>query len=336
MQKNDVKKYAIILDTNSFGDINKYNFKDGKMVICTNSFKDISNIDVYMPSVVYEELKKHIKESINQSIKEIKSIYLKKEISAEQLDEIFLKNVKQLDEFIEKKNIKILDCYSNANISDITTWYFNQEMPFEPQKPKEFPDAIIISASLNYFKDNAYDEVIAISNDKGFSEGIIQHTKFKVVNDIVEVMQELLNIKDTEIRNCKGYIEHNDILSKLDTYRIESVDADDYYDVSDISVVVNEFDVISKNENDYLVCVNCDIKLFGDFEIIDQDMTVYDNEDPECSAVFYSEGNEIDVSDFDVFISLSFDEKGNIYEYDVVDVDTINLSEYVGQLELFN
>ena len=63
-------------------------------------------------------------------------------------------------------------------------------------------------------------------------------------------------------------------------------------------------------------------------------MSVYDNEDPECSAIFYSKGSEIEISDFDVFISLTFDEKGNIYEYDVVDVDTINLSDYVRQLEL--
>lgn len=334
MKKNDIKTYAIILDTNSFGDINKYNFKDGKMAICTNSFKDISNIDVFMPSVVYEELKKHIRESIKQSVKEIKSIYLKKEISDKQLDEIFLKNVKLLDEFIEKKNIKIIDCNENANIGDLTTWYFNQEMPFEPQKPKEFPDAIIISAILKYFKDNTYDEVLVISKDKGFSEGVVQHTQFKVINDIVDIMEELLNIKDTEIRNCKGYIEHNEILSKLDTYKIESVDADDYYDVSDVSAVVKDFDIVSKNENDYLVCINCDIKLFGEFEIIDQDMSVYDNEDPECSAIFYSKGSEIEISDFDVFISLTFDEKGNIYEYDVVDVDTINLSDYVRQLEL--
>lgn len=334
MNKYDVKMYAIILDTNSFGDINKYNFKDGKIAICTNGFKDIFNIDVYMPSIVYDELKKHIKESINKSFKEIKSIYLKREITEKQIDEIYLKNVKLLDKFIEKKKIKILDCNINANISDLTKWYFNQEMPFEPQKPKEFPDAIIISAVRKYFEEHDYDEVIAISNDKGFSEGIVQHANIRVVNDIVEIMQELLNIKDTEIRNCIGYVEHNNILSKVNTYKIESVDGCDYYDVSDVLATINDFDVVSKSENDYLLCINCDLKLLGDFEIIDQDMSVYDNEDPEGSAIFYAKGDEIKIFDFDVFISLSFDENGKIYEYDVVDVDSINLSEYVEQLEL--
>lgn len=147
-------------------------------------------------------------------------------------------------------------------------------------------------------------------------------------------MQELLNIKDTEIRDCIEYVEHNNILSQVNTYKIESADGRDYYDVSDVSATINDFDVVSKSKNDFLVCVNCNLKLLGDFEIIDQDMSVYDNEAPECSAIFCAKGGEIEIFDFDVFISLSFDKNGKIYDYDVVDVGSINLSEYVEQLEL--
>ena len=327
-----IKKYAIILDTNSFGDINKYNFIESKMTICINSFSNITNINVFMPSIVYNELKKHIKDSIKNSVKEIKSNYLKKAISESDVEKIYKKNVGLLDNFIEKQKVIIYDCIEYANLEEIIDWYFNQEMPFEPSKPKEFPDAIIISSAIKYFEENNYDEVIAISHDIGFSKGIEIHTKFRVESDIVNIMQELLNIKDTEIWNCKGYIMRHNILDNINTYKIKSCDENDYFDVSDIKTTVNNFKIISKEECSYLVCVNCNLELKGDFEIVDQDMTVYDNEDAECSAIFYAQGNTINVKDFNVFISLSFNEQNKITEYEIVDVDSINLSEYVNQL----
>ena len=329
-------KHAVILDTNSFGDKNKYDFINGRIALCVNSFKTISNIDVFMPSIVYNELEKHIKESINASYNEIKSRYLKSIIDENDLNKAFSNMISSLDSLIEDKRITIIDCNKYADLKEVNEWYFNGEKPFEPSKPKEFPDAFIISASKNYFNDNKYDDVIAISNDSGFSEAVKIHTKFRTEKDIVNIMRELLNITDEEIFKCKKYIEDTAILSNIDTYKIESVDSNDYYDISDISYKVNDLEILEKNDNDFFVYVNCDLTLLGEFNIIDQDMSVYDNEDPECSVFFSSTGDCINVESFDVYITLNFDDKGYITDYEIEDVDSINLSDYSNQLELVN
>lgn len=329
-----MKNYSIVIDTNCFGDTNKYDFKNGKMAICVRSFKSISNINVFMPSIAYEELKKHIDESIRLSIQDIKSVYLKNYLDENQIRKIYQEQVKNIDDFIKQNNIKMIDCNHYALLKEVNEWYFNSEFPFEAKKKYEFPDAIIISGIKNYFEVNKSDEVIVISNDNGFKKGINNHTSFKIESDIVNIMKNLLNISDMEIRKCIDYVRNNNLLSKLDTYKIESIDSGDYYDISDIEYNINDYEIISKEQDNYLLCINCDIVLEGEFNLVNQEMSVYDYEMPECSAIFTATGNKIKVKDFDVFITLYKDEKGFINNYDIVDVDSINLSDYVNQLSI--
>ena len=327
-----MKNYSIVLDTNCFGDTNKYNFKEGKIAICVRSFKSISNITVFMPNITYEELKKHIEESIRLSIQNIKSVYLKNYLDENQIRKICQQQVKNIDDFIEQNNIKVIDCNHYALLKEVNEWYFNREFPFEIKKKCEFPDAIIISGVKNYFEVNKSDEVIVISNDDGFKKGINSHTSFKVESDIVGIMKELLGISDTEIRKCIGYVKNNNLLSKLDTYKIESSDSNDYYDISGVEYYINDYEIVSKEQDIYLICINCNLVLEGEFNLVNQEMSVYDYEMPECSAIFVATGNKINIKDFNVFITLYKDEKGFINDYDIVDVDSINLSYYVNQL----
>ena len=167
-----MERDAIFLDTNVFGRKEKYDFEKSYKNNILTMLKRYSNIDVYMPSIVLEELKKHIKESIENDQNNIKSIYIKKKLTQEFYDEALKENLNKLDEFIQRNNIKILNCEKYLNIKDINKWYFNKEKPFETSKPKEFPDAMIISAITNYLKENKYTNVYIVSQDKGFNESI--------------------------------------------------------------------------------------------------------------------------------------------------------------------
>ena len=98
----ETTKYAIVLDTNPFGDKNKYNFKKSRIAICANSFKDISNMTLFIPNIVVEELKKHIKESIELSVSKIESIYLKQYLTKDHLEKAYKEKEKELNTFIKK------------------------------------------------------------------------------------------------------------------------------------------------------------------------------------------------------------------------------------------
>ena len=58
--KKKTNTYAIVLDTNSFGKANKYNFKKSRITMCVEHLKEYSNIKIFMPSIVYSELKKDL------------------------------------------------------------------------------------------------------------------------------------------------------------------------------------------------------------------------------------------------------------------------------------
>ena len=131
-------KDIIFLDTNVFGRKEKYDFEHTYKNNILAMLKRYSNIEVCLPSIVVEELKKHIKESIDNDRNNIKSIYVKRKLSDEFYDEILKDNLKKLDEFIERNDIKILDCEKYLEIADVNKWYFNKEKPFETSKPKNF------------------------------------------------------------------------------------------------------------------------------------------------------------------------------------------------------
>ena len=47
-----MEKSAIVIDTNIFGNPDKYDFNDIRINTFFNSLKDTSNIDVYIPDIV--------------------------------------------------------------------------------------------------------------------------------------------------------------------------------------------------------------------------------------------------------------------------------------------
>ncbi len=332
----ETKTYAIVLDTNSFGKINKYNFNKSGVTICLNALMDYSNIKVFMPSIVYEELKKHIKQTIKEVKETISSSYVRTYIDMKEIESIYDKKLKELDTLIKKYKVDIIDSNKYSDIAQINEWYFNGEKPFTIEKPKEFPDAMIISSTINYFKENKFDEVIMISQDKGVIDSIKSKTDFKVNGTIQSVLNELTGQTEEDYRKCEEYIISNDILSDIDSYSFYSYDSEDEYEIDTIEYKIDNIKIIDKDEeNKYIqVCVNCNLKIYGEFNFIDPNMSYYDRENPECSVYFYRIGRELNATNIDVFITIKYDNKNNFKDYEVTKVEDIILNDYINQLDL--
>lgn len=329
-----INKTAIVLDTNAFGNINKYNFEQSKIAICTNSFKNLNNISVFIPSIVIEELKKHIKESIKLSREKVESIYLKNYIDDSKINEIYDVEIKKLTDFLTKTNVIVIDCNKFSNLEEINKWYFSEQYPFEKSKPKEFPDAMILSATKEFLKDN-YDNVYFISDDEGMKEAIKRETKYNISNDIGEIMERLLGIKEFEIRNCEGYIRHNDILKDVSIYNLTATEEAEY-EIDEINYDIKNIEIIDKEEDCYLVCVDAKLNIKGEFTLLDLNMSLYDREDPECSVFYYRSGKEIIVNNHSIFLALYFDKNNIVNKYENVEVNDIDISKYFSQLELID
>ena len=99
-----MEKDIIFLDTNVFGRKEKYDFEHTYRNNILAMLKRYSNIEVWLPSIVVEELKKHIKESIDNDQNNIKSIYIKRKLSPNFYKEALDESLKSLDEFIKRNS----------------------------------------------------------------------------------------------------------------------------------------------------------------------------------------------------------------------------------------
>lgn len=328
--------HAIVLDTNCFGKINNYNFKKSKVTICVGGLKNYNNIKIFLPSIVYEEIKKHIKYTVGSVLDSVKSSYVKNYLELSIFEDIYDKKVKELDDFIKENHVEIIDCNLFVDIAQVNSWYFKGEKPFSVSKPKEFPDAMILSAAINFFKKNKFDEVIFICEDDVFCDGVKRNTNFRVEKDLSKVMNDLIGIEENDYRKCESYIKSKEILCREDSYSFTSYDVNDSYFIDGIKAIVNNFEIIAKEDDYYQVCVHCSLDIDGEFNFVDQELSVYDSYDPECSAIFIRNGNNLEIDDAEVYITLYFDNNKNINKYEIEYIDDVILSNYYEQLELIN
>lgn len=332
-----MEKDIIFLDTNVFGRKEKYDFEHSYRNNILSMLKRYSNIEVWLPSIVVEELKKHIKESIDNDQNNIKSIYVKKKLSADFYDEILKENLEKLDEFIERNNIKILNCEKYLNIEDVNKWYFNKEMPFEKSKPKEFPDAMIISAIVNFLKENKYTNVYIVTEDKGFSESIQSKTNCIIANKLETILKEFFDFSTYEYKLVENYVRDNSILRNLRIIDFENMNVNDIFDVSIDKYNINVCEIIYDQEEteSTVVKINYDIDLVGEMVIFDPYESIYDESDEEYVYPIYKTTNHLNIKNLEVYIELFKDEDGEFKKYKVVEKATVKLIDYLQKMKIF-
>ena len=330
-----MERDAIFLDTNVFGRKEKYDFEKSYKNNILTMLKRYSNIDVYMPSIVLEELKKHIKESIENDQNNIKSIYIKKKLTQEFYDEALKENLNKLDEFIQRNNIKILNCEKYLNIKDINKWYFNKEKPFETSKPKEFPDAMIISAITNYLKENKYTNVYIVSQDKGFNESINSKIDCIIVDKLETILKEFFDFSTYEYRLIEEFLNENDVLKDINLLEFESASINDIIDVKVDSYKINLCEIIYDQEDKecIVVKINYDAILNGKLFLFDPYESIYDREDDEYVYPIFKTTNKLEIVNNEIYLELIKNRNDEYYTYKIVEKHTVNLTNYLKQMD---
>ena len=335
-----MKKDIIFLDTNVFGRKEKYDFDHTYKNNILAMLRRYSSIEVFMPSIVKEELRKHIKESVDNDQNNIKSIYVRRKLTQEFYDEAVEENYKKLDEFIERNNIQILDCEKYLQIADVNKWYFNKEKPFERSKPKEFPDAMIISAIVNFLEENKYQNVYVLTEDKGFIESIKSKVDCIVIHKMETILKEFFNFSTYEYKLIEQYLEEKDVLSDMKFIDFESLNVNDTIDLAVDTYDINEYEIIYDQKDDdkqsVVVRINYNALLTGNILLFDPKESIYDEDDEEYIYPMYRAANELEINGLEIYIEIFKNKDGDLYRYKVIEKAVVNLEEYIDSMELYN
>ena len=331
-----MEKDIIFLDTNVFGRKEKYDFEHSYRNNILSMLKRYSNIEVCLPSIVVEELKKHIKESIDNDQNNIKSIYIKRKLPHNFYEEALNENLQKLEDFIKRNNIKVLNCERYLEISDVNRWYFNKEKPFETSKPKEFPDAMIISAIVNYLKENNYENVYIVSEDKGFNESIKSKIDCIIVNKLETILKEFFDFSTFEYRLVEDFIKDNNILKDKNLLDFESANVNDIINVNIENYHLNSCEIVyDQKDNDSLVVkVNYNISLVGEIFVFDPYESIYDEDDDEYIYPIYKTTNKLDVRSLEIYIEIFKDKNGNYRNYKIIDKPLIDLTDHLDKMKI--
>lgn len=332
-----MEKSAIVIDTNIFGEPDKYDFNDIRINTFFNSLKDASNIDVYIPDIVSNEIKKHIKEALLKDQKNPTSKYFKDFIEKDFYEKAYKNTEKKFDKILKKYKIKTIKCDKYINISDVNNWYFNKMLPFEETKPKEFPDAMIISALTNYFKDLEYDKKYLISDDNGFANGLSRETDFIRYKDINSIRKEVLGYTDADITIIYNYLQKNrKMFENNEIYKFESYDSSDEIYLDNVEYAyIKDIDILEDNSNSQTIEVTIEAKLNGYFLIFDPYDSMYDNEDRKYYYIIQRECKTLLIEDESFFLEIIKDDNGKIVNYNSdIECKGINLLDYLNQMNI--
>lgn len=326
-----MEKIAVIIDTNFFGDPEKYDFENIRINTFFNSLKSSSNIDTFIPDIVSSEIKKHIKESLDNDQKNPTSKYFRDYISKDFYKKAYSNAEKKFEKLLKKYNIKTIECNNYINIEDVNKWYFSQQFPFEKAKPKEFPDAMIISALSNYFAATDYNKIYLISNDNGFKNGVNRETNFITCNDINSVRKEIFGYEDNDIFSVLRYLQtKTDIFKDPSIYRFESYETSDEIEVDEIdSVKIGDIDIWEVADKFLTVEVKITAEIEGHFLLFDPYNSIYDNKEKGYCYIVQRECKKLVITDESFFIEIIKDDEENIVGYDDVVCVDINLMKYL-------
>ena len=330
-----MEKDIIFLDTNVFGKKEKYDFDHTYRNNILAVLKRYSNIEVCIPNIVINELKKHIKESIDNDQNNIKSSYIKNKLTQEFYDEILKENLEKLDEFIERNNIFVLECEKYLDISDVNKWYFNKEKPFETSKPKEFPDAMIISAIVNFLKQNEYSNAYIVSEDKGFIESISSKIECIVVNKLETILKEFFDFSIFEYKLVEDYLRHNHVLNNKNLIEFESANVNDVINIHTENATLNACEIIYDwdSSESTVIKVNYEVDIDGEIFVFDPKESIYDDDDDTYIYPIYKSCKRLHIKNLEIYLELFKNKEGNYTNYKIIDRALVDITDYLSKME---
>lgn len=328
--------YNIFIDTNIFGEKESYNFSSGMTPKIISILNKKQEVKFYIPDMVLEELKKHIKEFIEDDKRRPKSNYLKRYIPKNFYDNIYKKNCDEINKFVKENDIEVINTADYCDIKDINSWYFNTISPFQNKKDKknEFPDAIIVSAIEKYIIDKKIHSVYIISNDKELCKAIAQNLKcrVKISSDIRLVATELLGFNPTIIDKIENFF-YKEIIKNLKIIELISNDSEDILDIDEIKASNVNSQIIEVKEDVYTTIIEFDASVIGEFSILNPYSSIYDREDPECSYIEYRHSNKLSLKRQVIMVNLIIKEE-KVVSYELDSTSENEIYNYLEQMEI--
>lgn len=306
---------AVTIDTNIF-DAAKFDLCDTSTLKTLENYVKSGKIKVVLSDIVVRESKRHIADQVKKIcgiMRKARATAL--EGSTEHLintiglgeilkivtnkDELISKGEEMFDGFLRTINAEILGA-DLIDVSLILGDYFGTKPPFEnsEKKKSEFPDAFIAQQIRKRFGET--EEVVIVSNDKGFIRACRESENHLFFNSLGELYNAISKedaaydetmavIKELQLRisaAVKEYIKGNENIDvhglSYDKDGIESgYDYSEVYlhSISDVTFSVHSVDEISENIS--IVTLSCKADISADCYYEDYANAPWDPEEKE-------------------------------------------------------
>ena len=313
----------VTIDTNVF-DENKYDLAEKSTLSLLITYVQKQKIKVIISNIVINEISKHVQDKareigskVNTLRKDIKGKYSESIIKSVGMEHILIKADREemarkakadLEAFLEKLHIEILDS-KNVDVEKIFTDYFTFCPPFEnnDKKRKEFPDAFIVAEIKERFKNG--EQVAIISKDNGFKQALgyaPNYLFFSSLGELYNALNKQEQCYDKSIEYVSRYSlsicqEIEKFIQENDCINVSGISYDkdgiaegyDYSEtildkVANVALRIHSIDEIA--ENQVYATLSCAADIDVDCYYEDYDNAAWD---PERKEYFYLETRQI-------------------------------------------
>lgn len=335
----------IFLDTNIYID-SRYSFENPRMKKLSE-YINREHIHLLVCNVLIGEVEKHINNDLGCAISELNKVLKMKEFAPIRYELVYKERMEKISEkeiidfviakfhdFLTRNN-KLSFTLDGISVEEVMQDYFNQNPPFEMSKPKEFKDAIMIKALKNYQK-SIDENIVVISNDKGFSDALKNFNEFVLfekLDDYFKYAQD--DVIYTRLQKTfDDDTDYDAIMEALqDLAQDFSFEYDEREEFEVIGVEVDDvsydFDYSELGENNSIkayitVCFSVEIKC----KYLDINNSYYDKEDDEYIIKSYVHSKEKHHFDQEIVLEYSYDVKEEDIElsFNCVCIDSDGIS----------
>ena len=318
------------------------NFSKNSKLDRFSEFLLINNIKLLISDVVKDEVKRKIKNRIEESFKKIKSadFSVVRNFIEFNEDDLLIQNIDAFESYLKRIDNLVLPM-SGIDVKCIWKKYIDSNPPFgsSGNKKSEFPDAFNISMLEAYINNNSNDEIFVISGDKDFS-----NIDSMIVLKEISEFQDIINKGKAHIYNsAHAYLEreNEDIKSELILYLYKEeklIDSISSYLESAVNIADIEEIEIRNINNVYCVSTRViDVCEYNDiisvegiysmevtvnYSYLDIEKSKWDSIDGDFFPVYGSQNNEVHHLTCSIGIVLGKNEDSEIINHGIEEIWT--------------
>ncbi|EPL3992963.1 PIN domain-containing protein [Providencia stuartii] len=358
------KYNALCIDTSIF--IKNGLTLDKGLLRRLEQFKD-SNIELVIPDIIIEELKKHLLKKkqekhagLSSAIKDFIRYYDSHNDRLVDFQDMVSELIpnestdKSISEFIGRTGLEIINVDDCLDVKKLMKMYFSNQPPFEEtgKKKSEFPDAIAL-LSLDAWAEEYNKKIIAVSIDQDWLKYSEHSEHIDVIDDLSSAISKLQSQIDPEILLTE-------LANMLDSssgqfYSLIKEKAEDYTNQIESQPDVNsdfefDYDYLEISFNDITLSHSPSNPLFLKLIQFEDDMVVVQtrvniNATAYCDFTLFhrdsidkdyfnigttSESTNFDF-DTDILITFTgnFENVSNIIDVDIYDVEFLSSPSYI-------